>query len=172
MGNTEATAGDGKVVSIHYTLKDDEGEVLDSSSGGEPLEYLHGAGNIVPGLEREMVGKGVGDKFKVTVAPADGYGEVEGDGPRAVPRSAFPDDMELEEGMQFFVRGPDGEPFPVWVFEVKGDEIMIDANHPLAGENLHFEVEVIAIRAATGEEIEHGHPHGPEGHGDHGHHHH
>src|SRR5687768_14796776 len=108
-----STAGDGKVVSIHYTLKDDDGDVVDSSSGGEPLDYLHGAGNIVPGLEAAMIGRGIGDKFKVTVAPADGYGEVVGGGPRPVPRSAFPDEVELEEGMQFFVRGPDGEPFPV-----------------------------------------------------------
>lgn len=158
------TAGDGKVVSIHYTLKDDDGEVVDSSSGGEPLDYLHGAGNIVPGLEAAMIGRVIGDKFKVTVAPADGYGEVVGGGPRPVPRTAFPDDVELEEGMQFFVRGPDGEPFPVWVAEVKDDQVLIDANHPLAGENLNFEVEVIAIRDATGEEVEHGHPHGPDGH--------
>jgi FKBP-type peptidyl-prolyl cis-trans isomerase SlyD len=159
-----ATAGDGKVVTIHYTLKDDDGDVVDSSSGGEPLEYLHGAGNIVPGLEAAMSGKTVGDKFKVTVAPADGYGEVVGDGPRPVPKSAFPDDVELEEGMQFFVRGPDDEPFPVWVVGMKGDQVLIDANHPLAGENLHFEVEVMNVRAATKEEVEHGHPHGPGGH--------
>src|SRR5262249_44872323 len=133
MSKTEGTAGDGKVVAIHYTLRDDDGEVLDSSSGGDPLEYLHGAGNIVPGRETAMAGKAVGDKFKVEVEPKDGYGEVIGDGARPVPRTAFPDDMELEEGMQFFVRGPDGEPFPVWVVEVKGDDILIDANHPLAG---------------------------------------
>lgn len=162
-----STAGDGKVVSIHYTLKDDDGDVVDSSSGGEPLDYLHGAGNIVPGLEAAMIGRGIGDKFKVTVAPADGYGEVVGGGPRVVPRSAFPDEVELEEGMQFFVRGPDGEPFPVWVAGVKGDEVLIDANHPLAGENLNFEVEVVGIRDATKEEVEHGHPHGPDGHGHH-----
>ena len=163
-----ATAADGKVVSIHYTLKDDDGEVVDSSSGGEPLEYLHGAGNIVPGLEAAMKGKTIGDKFNVKVPPADGYGEVVGNGPRPVPRSAFPDDVEIEEGMQFFVRGPDGEPFPVWVAEVSDEQVLIDANHPLAGENLNFEVEVVGIRDATEEEVEHGHPHGPEGH----HHHH
>jgi FKBP-type peptidyl-prolyl cis-trans isomerase SlyD len=159
-----ATAGDGKVVSIHYTLRDDDGDVIDSSSGGEPLEYLHGAGNIVPGLENAMAGKAIGDKFKVTVTPAEGYGDVEGDGPREVPRSAFPKDAELEEGMQLFVRGPDGEPFPVWVVAVHDDHVLLDANHPLAGENLHFEVEVVAMRDATKEEVEHGHPHGPGGH--------
>jgi FKBP-type peptidyl-prolyl cis-trans isomerase SlyD len=156
-------AGDGKVVSIHYTLRDDDGDVVDSSSGGEPLEYLHGAGNIVPGLEAAMAGKQVGESFQVTVAPADGYGEVVGD-PRAVPRSAFPADAELEPGSQFFVRGPDGDPLPVWVVGVDGDEVLLDANHPLAGENLHFEIEVVGVRVATEEELEHGHPHGPDGH--------
>lgn len=161
---SKTTAGDGKVVSIHYTLRDDDGDVLDSSTGSEPLEYLHGGGNIVPGLENAMAGKAVGEKFKVTVAPADGYGDVQGDGPRKVPKTAFPDDAELEDGMQLFVRGPDGEPFPVWVVGIHDDHVLLDANHPLAGENLHFEVEVIAIRAATKEEVEHGHPHGPDGH--------
>ena len=157
------TAGDGKVVTIHYTLRDDDGDVVDSSIGGEPLEYLHGAGNIVPGLENALAGKGIGDTLKVTVAPADGYGEKQGE-PRRVPRDAIPKDADLEEGMQLFVRGPDGEPFPVWVVAVADDHVMLDANHPLAGENLHFEVEVTAVRAATKEEVEHGHPHGPGGH--------
>ncbi|MCA9679795.1 MAG: peptidylprolyl isomerase [Kofleriaceae bacterium] len=166
---TVTSAADGTVVSIHYTLRDDDGDVVDSSVGNDPLDYLHGASNIVPGLEAAMTGKQVGDKFKVTVTPADGYGEVEGPGPRPVPRSAFPDDLEIEAGMQFFVRGPDGEPFPVWVADLQGDDVLVDSNHPLAGETLHFEVEVMSIRAATSEEIEHGHPHGPDGHG--GHHH-
>jgi FKBP-type peptidyl-prolyl cis-trans isomerase SlyD len=165
---SDAKAGDGKVVSIHYTLRDDDGDVIDSSSGGEPLDYLHGGGNIVPGLEAAMDGKQVGDQFKVSVKPQDGYGELHDDGVKTVPRSAFPKGAELEAGMQFFVRGPDGEPFPVWVKEVHPDRVVIDANHPLAGENLHFEVEVVGIRAATEDEVEHGHPHGPDGH----HHHH
>jgi FKBP-type peptidyl-prolyl cis-trans isomerase SlyD len=166
MANTLATAGDGKVVTIHYTLRDDDGDVIDTSDGSEPLEYLHGAGNIVPGLETAMVGKAVGDKFKVTVSPAEGYGEVKGE-PRPVPRNAFPDDADIEPGSQFFVRGQDGEPFPVWVAGFDGEDVLIDPNHPLAGENLHFEIEVTAIRDASKEEVEHGHPHGP---GDHHHH--
>ena len=85
-------------------------------------------------------------------------------GPRPVPRTAFPDDVEIEPGTQFFVRGPDEQPFPVWVVGVKDDQVLLDANHPLAGENLHFEVEVMGIRAATAEEVEHGHPPGPGGH--------
>jgi FKBP-type peptidyl-prolyl cis-trans isomerase SlyD len=165
----EMKAADGMVVSIHYTLRDDEGEVVDSSSGSEPLDYLHGAGNIVPGLEAAMEGKAIGDKFKIAVPPAEGYGELQPAGAKAVPRSGFPRGAELEPGMQFFVRGPDGEPFPVWVKEVGAKEVVIDTNHPLAGETLHFEVEVVGMRAATEEEVEHGHPHGPDGHG---HHHH
>jgi FKBP-type peptidyl-prolyl cis-trans isomerase SlyD len=166
---TAAIAGDNKVVSIHYTLRDDDGDVIDSSAGSEPLEYLHGHGGIVPGLEAALTGKAAGDKLKVTVAPADGYGEVEEPGPRPVPRTAFPADFEIEVGGQFFVSGPDGEPMPLWIAAVQGDQILVDHNHPLAGENLHFEVEVVSIRDASAEELEHGHPHGPDGHHHHDH---
>jgi FKBP-type peptidyl-prolyl cis-trans isomerase SlyD len=166
MTTTPQAAADGTVVSIHYTLRDDDGDVIDSSVDSEPLDYLHGAGNIVPGLEAAMEGKAVGAKFKVTVPPADGYGE-RGPDPKPVPRSAFPDDMELEPGTQLFVRGPDGEPFPVWIAGVSDEDVMLDQNHPLAGATLHFEVEVLSVRAATKDELEHGHPHGPDGHGHH-----
>jgi len=166
-----AVAADDKVVSIHYTLKDDDGDVIDSSSGGEPLDYLHGHGGIVPGLEAAIAGKKVGDKFQVVVPPAEGYGEPSGAPPRPVPRDAFPDEVEPEVGMQFFAQGPDGEPTPVWCVEVDDDVIMIDFDHPLAGQNLHFDVEVVGIRDATSEEIDHGHPHGPDGHHHHGHDH-
>ena len=167
---TGLPAADGHVVTFHYTLRDDDGDILDSSAGGEPMDYLHGEGGIVPGLESAMVGKSAGDKFKVSVAPKDGYGEVGGPGPREVPRDAFPDDMELEEGMQFFVPTKSGEPVPVWVTGFQGKDVLIDTNHPLAGETLHFEVEVVGVRAASKEEIQHGHPHGPDGHGHHHHH--
>ena len=166
MTTTPQAAADGTVVSIHYTLRDDDGDVIDSSVDSEPLDYLHGAGNIVPGLEAAREGKAVGAKFKVTVPPADGYGE-RGPDPKPVPRSAFPDDMELEPGTQLFVRGPDGEPFPVWIAGVSDEDVMLDQNHPLAGATLHFEVEVLSVRAATKDELEHGHPHGPDGHGHH-----
>jgi FKBP-type peptidyl-prolyl cis-trans isomerase SlyD len=152
-----------KVVSFHYTLRDKDGAVLDASEGGEPMSYLHGAENIVPGLEQAMSNKKVGDKFDVTVAPKDGYGErVEGHA--VVPRSAFPDDVELEVGMRLVAEGEDGEAFPIWIAALAGDQVTIDPNHPLAGVELHFEVEIAAIRAATPEELEHGHPHGPGGH--------
>jgi len=160
----EAAIADGMVVAIHYTLKNPEGDVLDSSSGSDPLSYLHGASNIVPGLEKELTGRRIGDTVSAVVAPADGYGERSGPEPQQVPRSAFPDDAELEEGMQIIAQGPDQQAFPLWIVEVSEEHVVVDHNHPLAGVALHFEVEVTDIRAATDEELEHGHPHGPGAH--------
>jgi FKBP-type peptidyl-prolyl cis-trans isomerase SlyD len=162
--STQAAIGDGMVVSMHYTLRDDDGEVLDTSRDGEPFAYLHGAGNIVPGLERELAGKGIGDVVEAVVPPEDGYGERSGPEPQPVPRDRFPADADLEEGVQVYARGPAGEAFALWVAGVDGDQILLDHNHPLAGVTLHFAVEITAIREATSEEIEHQHPHGPEGH--------
>lgn len=162
-----AAIADGMVVSIHYTLTDDAGSVIDSSSGGEPLEYLHGHGNIVPGLESQLAGRKVGDSLKVDVAPKDGYGEHDPRGRGRVPRSSFPDDMEIEPGMQFSGEGPNGEDHVVWVAAVEGDHVVVDQNHPLAGQTLHFQVKVETVRPATKEELAHGHVHGA-----HGHHHH
>jgi FKBP-type peptidyl-prolyl cis-trans isomerase SlyD len=162
--STQAAIGDGMVVSMHYTLRNDDGEVLDTSQGGDPFAYLHGAGNIVPGLERELAGKAVGDKVDAVISPEDGYGERSGPEPQPVPRDRFPEDADLEEGMQVFARGPAGETFALWVVGVDDDEILLDHNHPLAGVTLHFAVEITGIREATSEEIEHQHPHGPEGH--------
>ena len=153
----------GKVVLFHYTLTDDEGEVLDSSQGDEPMPYLHGAGNIVPGLEAEMEGRAVGDQFVAIIPPEKGYGVPQGEGPQIVPRSMFPDDFELEEGMPFTAEDEDGESFVLWVTEVLDDKVFIDANHPLAGVTLTFAIEITGIRDATKSEIEHGHPHGASG---------
>jgi FKBP-type peptidyl-prolyl cis-trans isomerase SlyD len=161
--STEKIAAE-KVVSIHYTLTNDDGEVLDSSAGGDPLVYLHGAGNIVPGLERQLEGKGPGEKLEVVVPAVDGYGEREGPGPQSVPRSVF-EGVDVEPGMSFVVEDEDGEEMAMWVVEVGDDEVLIDSNHPLAGETLHFSVEVIEVRAATEDELAHGHAHD-------GHHHH
>ena len=161
------TISDGLVVAIHYTLKNDAGETLDSSIGMEPLEYLHGAGNIVPGLEDALSGKSLGENFQVVVAPEDGYGERDPRGVRAVPRSAFPPDVQIETGMQFFAEDKDGDPLAAWIVGTEGERVMIDLNHPLAGVTLHFDVTVDALRDATAEELAHGHPHGAGGH-DHG----
>jgi FKBP-type peptidyl-prolyl cis-trans isomerase SlyD len=154
----------GKVVGFHYTLKSSTGTVLDKSEEDDPMLYLHGAENIVPGLERQMNGKKVGDKFNAEVAPAEGYGERQGKGPQPVPRAAFPEGIEIEAGAQFTAEGPDGELMPVWIAKVEADTVYVDRNHPLAGETLHFQIEVVSIRDATREETSHGHPHGPGGH--------
>ncbi|MBJ95926.1 MAG: peptidylprolyl isomerase [Rickettsiales bacterium] len=148
---------------FHYLLKNSEGEVLDSSDGADPLVYLHGAGNIVPGLEEELLGKTVGDKMSVIVPPEKAYGVRGGPGPQPVERSAFPADVELSAGMQFFAEAPDGSPLALWIVELSDDKVMVDANHPLAGVTLHFDVEITGLRDATDEEREHGHPHGPDG---------
>lgn len=166
----EQLIADGQVVIMQYTLRADDGELLDSSSPGEPMAYLHGAENIVPGLERALTGKSVGYKGKVVVLPADGYGEREDEEPDAIPRKAFPADMDIEPGMTFMAEGPNNEHAPIWVVAVEGDRIIVDSQHPLSGKTLHFEVEITGIRPATADELEHGHPHGPDGHS--GHHHH
>jgi len=155
---------DGKIVQFHYTLKNDAGELIDSSRGGDPLSYLHGAGNIVPGLERQLAGCEVGDKLDATVPPGEGYGERLGEGPQPVPRDAFPEEFPLQPGMQFVAQSPDGERFPLWVTRIEGDEVYVDRNHPLAGETLHFDVEITGLRQATEQELAHGHPHGPDDH--------
>jgi FKBP-type peptidyl-prolyl cis-trans isomerase SlyD len=152
-----------KVVSIHYTLTDNAGTVLDSSSGGHPLAYLHGFGNIIPGLENALEGKATGDKLSVTVEPGEGYGERDEGLVQAVPRTAFKGVKELAPGMQFQAQGPQGTRLVV-VTQVTEDLVTVDANHPLAGQTLHFEVEVSEVRDATSEELEHGHVHGPGGH--------
>jgi FKBP-type peptidyl-prolyl cis-trans isomerase SlyD len=147
------------VVSIHYTLKDDDGVVIDSSSGKEPLTYLHGAGNIIPGLENELVGKTAGASCTVVVAPEDGYGVKSDDLMQVVPLSAFEGVENVEVGMQFQVQGPDGGAQVITVAEVAGEEVTIDGNHPLASKTLHFDVSIEAVRDATPEEIAHGHVH-------------
>lgn len=160
MSNTTLSIEPGKVVFFHYTLTDPDGTVIDSSEGSEAMPYLHGSDNIVPGLERQMHGRKVGDRFRAVVLPEEGYGVPEGPGPQAVSRDIFPEDAELEEGMQFHAEDDDGETFPLWIVSIEGDTIVVDANHPLAGVTLHFEVEIVDIRDATEEEIAHGHPHG------------
>jgi len=152
-----------KVVSIHYTLKNAEGSVLDSSSGSDPLAYLHGSGNIIPGLESALEGKEQGEKLSVTVEPGQGYGERDERLVQEVPRSAFKGVEELAPGMQFQAQGPQGARLVV-VTEVADESVTVDANHPLAGQTLHFEVEVAEVREATREELEHGHVHGAGGH--------
>ncbi len=146
------------VVAIDYTLTDDEGRTVDSSEGREPRSSLHGSGGIIPGLERELEGKAVGDQLQVTVAPADAYGERNESLRQNLPRDQFGGIAELSVGMQFRVDSDNG-PMVITIVEVAEEVVTIDANHPLAGVNLNFDVTVREIRDATADEIEHGHVH-------------
>lgn len=154
------------VVTIDYTLTSDEGDVIDSSSGGEPLAYLHGFGNIVPGLENALDGRDEGESVSVKVSPGEGYGERDPELVHAATRAQFQGIDQVEVGMRFQARSGE-EMTVVTVVEVEGDAITLDANHPLAGVNLNFDVKIVGVRAATPAELEHGHPHGPDGHGHH-----
>lgn len=160
MADNVLTIADDLVVSLEYTLRLDDDEIVDTSAGGEPLEFVQGQGQIIPGLERALYGMGIGDEIKVAIAPEDGYGELDDEAYEEVPTSAFPADMELEPGMQLQVSDASGEVYPAYVAEIRGDTVMLDFNHPLAGETLNFDVKVVGLRAATAEELEHGHVHG------------
>ena len=151
------------VVLIHYTLTDDQGKTIDSSAGGEPLAYLHGNGNLIPGLERALEGKASGDSVSVKLAPAEGYGEHDKALVQQIPRRALKGISNVYVGMQLQAESDQGTR-AVTVTQVAGDMVTIDANHPLAGQNLNFDVTIEDVRAATADELEHGHVHGPGGH--------
>ncbi len=151
------------VVSIHYTLTDDAGEVIDSSAAADPLTYLHGHGNLVAGLERALDGKDVGDKLDVKLAPADGYGEYDKQLVQKVPRRSLKGISNISVGTRLHAQTEHG-PRAVTVTQITGDMVTIDGNHPLAGQPLNFNVEVTEVRDATEEELSHGHVHGPGGH--------
>lgn len=150
--------GNNSVVGINYTLTNDAGEVMDSSEGRGPLVYLHGAHNLIPGLEAQLTGKTVGASFKATIAPADAYGETDPALVQTLPREMFRGVDNIEVGMGFTAQGPQGQQHIV-VTAVEGDQVTIDGNHPMAGKTLHFDVEVVSVREATEEEIDHGHVH-------------
>ena len=146
------------IVALHYTLTNDQGEQLDSSAGHDPLEYLHGAAGIVPGLENELSGKEAGDKFVVVIKPEDAYGEVQPELMMVVAREQFPEGQDIQPGMTFQAQSSEGEERMLAIASVDGDEITVDGNHPLAGQVLHFDVSVESVRAATEEEVAQGHP--------------
>jgi FKBP-type peptidyl-prolyl cis-trans isomerase SlyD len=152
-----------KVVSIDYTLTDKEGSVLDSSEGRGPLTYIHGIGQLISGLEASLEGKSAGDALKVEVAPADGYGEWDPEKIAEVPRDQFTGIDDLKVGMQFSAHGEAGEQI-VTVSKIEEDTVTVDANHPLAGQALTFDVKIVGVRDATQDELSHGHVHGPGGH--------
>lgn len=149
---------DKAVVGIHYTLKNDGGEVLDSSDGGEPLHYLHGSGGIIRGLESALEGRAAGDKLEVTVEPEDGYGVHRDELVQEVPRRAFGNIKDIQVGMMFQAQ-TDAGPMPIRVSAVSEETVTVDGNHELAGERLHFSVSIEEVREATQQELDHGHVH-------------
>lgn len=151
------------VVAFHFTLKGDDGKVIDTSSGSEPLVYLHGFGAIVPGLEEALEGKKTGDKFTVTLPPEKAYGERDERLVQRIPKDQFPNPDQVKSGMQFQVSSPSG-PMILTVSGIEGGEVIVDANPELAGQTLHFDIEVSEVRKASEEELSHGHVHGPGGH--------
>jgi FKBP-type peptidyl-prolyl cis-trans isomerase SlyD len=166
MAENNLKVTDDIVVSLDYTLRLESDEVVDTSEGGEPLEYIHGQGSIIPGLERELEGMSVGDSREVVLEPEDAYGDLDPDNYQEVPRTAFPPDMELEEGMSLSMRDRDtDEVIQAFVVETRDKSVLLDLNHPLAGEKLHFQVHIADLRPATDEELAHGHVHdGDESH--------
>lgn len=152
-----------KVAVINYTLTDDDGKIIDESVDGS-FAYLHGAKNIIPGLEKKLETKESGDKLNVTIEPADAYGERDLANIQKIPRSMFPQDVNIKAGMAFQGNTEQGQPVTVIVTAVEEEHIVVDGNHPLAGKRLHFEVEVVDVRDATEEELTHGHVHGPGAH--------
>ncbi len=151
------------VATLEYTLTDDSGQVLDTSEGRAPLAYVHGTGSLIPGLEKELEGKASGDAFQIRVPPDMAYGERDEAIIQTVPRSQLPAEVEIEVGMQFQAESEHGM-HVLTVMEVQGETVRMDPNHPLAGVSLNFDVKIVEVRAATSEEIEHRHVHGPEGH--------
>ena len=151
--------GNHVVATIHYKLTDNSGEILDSSEGAEPLTYLHGAGNLIPGLENALVGKTAGSSLQVRIAPEEAYGEIQPELVEVVPQAAFQGVDTVEPGMVFEAQGSDGQARRIVVKSIDGDEVTIDANHPLAGVELNFDVQVVDVRQASEEEVSHGHVH-------------
>ncbi len=151
------------VASIDYKLTDGDGQVLDTSEGREPLTYLHGAGNLIPGLESALEGSAPGEEVSVTVDPSEGYGERDENLIQQVPKSAFEGVDQIEAGMRFQATDEQGQGRVVTVTGVQDEEVTVDANHPLAGVPLNFEVNVVDVREASAEEVEHGHVHTGEG---------
>jgi FKBP-type peptidyl-prolyl cis-trans isomerase SlyD len=152
-----------RVVLIHYTLKGDDGKVIDSSAGGDPLAYIQGHGNLVAGLEKALEGKQTGNKVVVSVPPEEGYGKHDATLIQRIPKRSLQGAGQVKKGMQFQARTDDG----IRVFTVTavvGDMVTLDGNHPLADKTLNFDVEVVEVRDATSEELEHGHVHGAGGH--------
>ncbi len=174
MSEDKLQVEDGMVVSMDYTLRADdaEGEILDTSAEREPLEFLQGSGAIIPGLERELYGMAVGEEKDVTVEPSEGYGDFDPEAYTEVPLHAFPEGMAVEPGVGLTVRDESGNTYEAYVSEVRDESAVLDFNHPLAGQTLHFNVRIAGLREATDEEKAHGHAHGAAHDDQDDHHHH
>jgi len=159
MTDKKLTVCDDLVVSLDYTLRLDDGQILDTSADGEPLDFVQGHGQIVPGLEQALYGMAVGEEKDVVVEPDDGYGELDPDAVQFVPQGSFPPEMALQAGMELELVANSGEVLMAFVSEVRPDGILLDFNHPLAGETLYFNVKIAGLRPATAEELEHDHVH-------------
>ena len=160
MTKQSSTVADGLVVSLHYTLRLDDGQIVDSSIGEEPLAYLQGYGQIIPGLEKELVGMALNDEKDLEIPPAEAYGEVDKEAFELVSRDIFPEDLKLEIGLNLSLRDLEtNEPYEAVVADVQDEEVLLDFNHPLAGETLYFHVQIAGLRPATSEELNHGHAH-------------
>jgi FKBP-type peptidyl-prolyl cis-trans isomerase SlyD len=153
-----------KVVTMNFTLKDDEGNLLDSTEKGGPFSYISGTNMVLPKLEEALSGMLIGSKKNLKLEAKDGYGNYNDDAIQVVGKENFPEDIVLEVGMEYMANSPDGVKMPFTINNVDGEEITIDFNHPLAGKNLNFDIELLNIRDATAEEISHGHVHGAGGH--------
>ena len=151
------------IVSMNYKLTDTKGALLDQSADA-PLTYLHGTGSLIPGLEKELEGKSAGDKVEVSVPPAEAYGEIAPQLIQKLPLNIFNGVEKVEIGMEFEASGAEGQVMVVRVEDVQGDEVTVNGNHPLAGKTLNFDVDIVEVREASEEELEHGHAHGAGGH--------
>lgn len=159
MTESKLPVAEGMVVTVDYTLTLDNGEVADTTQGGMPLRFLAGNGQLLPAFEDALIGMAAGDEAQIVLAPEDGYGEYDEEAFEEVPIDQFPTDQEMEPGMSVGVQDSSGEVYEAYVSEIQDDIVVLDYNHPLAGETLHFQVKVLDVRPATPEELDHGHAH-------------
>lgn len=153
-----------KVVTFNYTLKDEEGTVLDSTANKDPLTFISGTSQVLPRLEEALGEMLIGGKKNVKINAAEAYGEYDDKAVQSIKKEQFPSDAKVEVGVRYVANSPEGGQMPFVIKEIKEKDVTVDFNHPLAGKDLEFDVELVDIRDATAEEIQHGHVHGPGGH--------